>query len=56
MNNNSYPTLGIDESYELNITSNNRAFLCAKTYVGILRGLSTFEQLQSHEKVPIPLA
>ncbi|CAF1521136.1 unnamed protein product [Rotaria magnacalcarata] len=56
MNNNSYPTLGIDESYQLNITSNNRAFLCAKTYVGILRGLSTFEQLQSHEKVPIPLA
>ncbi|CAF3781037.1 unnamed protein product [Rotaria sp. Silwood1] len=55
MNNNSYPYLGIDESYQLNITSNNRAFLYAKTYVGIIRGLSTFQQLQYHDKVSIPL-
>jgi N-acetyl-beta-hexosaminidase len=53
--NNTYPDLGIDESYQLNITSNNRASLSAKTYVGVIRGLSTFEQLQRQEKVPIPL-
>ncbi|CAF2731162.1 unnamed protein product [Rotaria sp. Silwood2] len=55
MKNKSYPYIGIDESYQLNITSTNHAFLYAKTYVGIIRGLSTFQQLQYHDKVPIPL-
>ncbi|CAF1224518.1 unnamed protein product [Rotaria sordida] len=55
MKNNSYPYLGIDESYQLNITSTNHAFLYAKTYVGIIRGLSTFQQLQYHDKISIPL-
>jgi hexosaminidase len=54
--NTSYPNLGIDESYQLNITSNHRALLFAKTYVGIIRGLSTFRQLQHQEKIPIPLS
>jgi N-acetyl-beta-hexosaminidase len=52
---NIYPNLYIDESYQLNITSNSRASLSAKTYVGIIRGLSTFEQLQKQKKIPIPL-
>jgi hexosaminidase len=55
MKSNSYPDLGIDESYQLNITSHRRASLFAKTYVGIIRGLSTFEQLQHQENIPIPL-
>lgn len=50
-----YPYLGIDESYQLNITSRNYAILYAKTYVGIIRGLSTFQQLQNEKKIPIPL-
>jgi hexosaminidase len=54
--NNSYPNLGIDESYQLNITSHHRASLFANTYVGIIRGLSTFEQLQHQELVIIPLS
>lgn len=53
--NNSYPYLDIDESYQLNITSTNRASLYANTFVGIIRGLSTFEQLQIQDKIPIPL-
>lgn len=55
MKNNSYPNLGIDESYQLNITSSHRASLYAKTYVGIIRGLSTFQQLQRQKTIPIPL-
>lgn len=55
MNETSYPYMGIDESYQLNITSNTYALLYAKTYVGILRGLSTFQQLQNNSKVPVPL-
>ncbi|UJR14699.1 hypothetical protein I4U23_001692 [Adineta vaga] len=56
MKNNSYPDLGIDESYQLNITSENDALLVAKTYVGIIRGLSTFQQLQYQKEIPIPLS
>ncbi len=55
INNNSYPNLGIDESYQLNITSHHHASLFAKTHVGIIRGLSTFQQLQYQDKLPIPL-
>lgn len=51
-----YPKLGIDESYELNITSAHRASLSAKTYAGIIRGLSTFQQLQNEDQLPIPLS
>ena len=50
-----YPDLGIDESYKFNITSTNHASLFAKTYVGVIRGLSTFTQLQQQDKIPIPL-
>lgn len=56
MNSQSYPDLGIDESYQLNITSSDRASLSAKTYVGVVRGLATFEQLLSQKTVPVPLA
>ncbi|CAF1381595.1 unnamed protein product [Adineta steineri] len=55
LENNFYSDLGIDESYELNITSKYNASLYAKTYVGIIRGLSTFQQLQYQKKVPVPL-
>ncbi|CAF1200477.1 unnamed protein product [Adineta ricciae] len=50
-----YPYLGINESYQLNITSDNRALLVAKTYVGVIRGLATFQQLQAQELIPTPL-
>ena len=53
---NSYPNLGIDESYQLNFTSSHRASLFAKTYVGVIRGLTTFEQLQRQETIPIPMS
>ena len=56
MKSNIYPSLGIDESYQLNITSPYRAFLFAKTTVGIIRGLATFEQLQRQKKIPIPMS
>jgi hexosaminidase len=55
MKSNAYPDLGIDESYQLNITSHHHASLIAKTYVGVIRGLSTFEQLQHQDNIPIPL-
>jgi len=51
-----YPELAIDESYQLNITSSHRASLTAQTYAGIIRGLSTFEQLQNEDQLPIPLS
>ena len=51
-----YPNLHIDESYKLQISSNRNATLFAKTYVGIIRGLSTFEQLQKQQIVPISLS
>ena len=51
-----YPYHGVDESYQLNITSDARASLLATTFVGVIRGLSTFEQLQRHEHIPIPLS
>ncbi len=56
MKNNSYPHLGIDESYQLNVSTINYGTLFAKTYVGIIRGLSTFQQLQHQEEIPIPLS
>ncbi len=40
----SYPVLGEDESYTLNIT-NTGVYLHALSYTGIIRGLSTFVQL-----------
>lgn len=52
---NVYPELGIDESYRLNFTSSYRASLFARTSVGIIRGLATFEQLQRQKKIPIPM-
>ncbi len=56
LKNHFYPDLGIDESYELNITSKHQASLYAKTYVGIIRGLSTFEQLRYQTEIRIPLS
>ena len=56
MKSNTYPDFDLDESYQLKIISPHRASLFAKTFVGIIRGLSTFEQLQQEEKIPIPLS
>jgi hexosaminidase len=50
-----YPELGIDESYQLNITSGQHASLFARTSVGIVRGLATFVQLQHQSNIPVPL-
>lgn len=50
-----YPSLGMNESYQLNITSHHRGSLFADSWVGVIRGLATFEQLQSEVKISIPL-